>query len=182
MTVPIPVAPAPRRNAYLLVPLVAGALVAVILGVYGRVHTPTGQAVITGPFPSMIAMKVALTTVALVLALVQLTSALWMYGKLRVPAPAWIGAFHRGTGSLAFIVTLPVAFHCLWSIGFATLGARAILHSLLGCLFYGAFVAKVLTLTSKRVPGWALPWIGGMLFTALVAVGLTSAGWYLTAA
>jgi hypothetical protein len=178
VTVPITDAPAPRRTAYLLVPLGVGALVSIALGVYGRVHTPTGQAVFTGPFPSMIAMKVGLTTIALVLALVQLASALWMYGKLRVPAPRWVGAFHRGTGSLAFIVTLPVAFHCLWSIGFATIGARAILHSLLGCLFYGAFVAKVLTVTSRRVPGWALPWIGGMLFTALVAVGLTSAGWY----
>jgi hypothetical protein len=36
----------------------------------------------------------------------------------------------------------------------------------------------VLTLHSKRMPNWALPWIGGTLFTALVAVGTTSAVWY----
>jgi hypothetical protein len=185
LTQPIPVPlppkrqPAPRGNVHLLVPFGVGALVSVVLGVYGRVHTPTGLAV-TGPFPSMIAMKVALTTVALGLALVQLASALWMYGKLGRPAPRWVAAFHRGTGSLAFIVTLPVAFHCLWSVGFATVGPRAILHSLLGCLFYGAFVTKVLSLTSRRVPGWVIPWIGGVLFTALVTAALTSAGWYLT--
>jgi hypothetical protein len=172
--------PAPRRNAALLVPLGAGALLAVVLGVYGNLHTPTGQAVFTGPFPSMIAMKVWLTAAAILLALVQLVSALWMYGRLGIPAPRWVGAFHRGTGSLAFILTLPVAFHCLVSLGFQTAGPRVLAHSLLGCLFYGAFVAKVLTLTSRKVPGWALPWVAGALFAALVGVGLTSAGWYFT--
>jgi hypothetical protein len=28
------------------------------------------------------------------------------------------------------------------------------------------------------VPGWALPWVAGALFTALIGVGLTSAVWY----
>jgi hypothetical protein len=179
MTIPLR-APVPRRSAgYLLVPLGAGAIVAVTLGVYGRVHQPTGQALYTGPFSSMITMKVWLTAFALVLAVIQLGSALWMYGKLPWPAPSWIGAFHRGTGSLAFIVTLPVAFHCLWALGFQDHDLRVLAHSLLGCLFYGAFVAKILTLTSRRVPGWALPLVAGLLFTALVAVGLTSAVWFL---
>jgi hypothetical protein len=177
MTMPLD-APVPRRTAYLLLPLGLGAVIALALGVYGRVHTPTGQAIYTGPFSSMIAMKVWLTSVALLLALFQLFSALWMYGKLPWPAPNWIGAVHRGTGSLAFVVTLPVAFHCLWSLGFQDYSVRVLAHSLLGCLFYGAFVAKILTLTSRRVPGWALPWVAGALFTALVAVGLTSAVWY----
>ncbi len=168
------------RNTYLLLPLGAGALLAVALGVYGRVHTPTGQAVYTGPFTTMIAMKVGLTVSALILALVQLVTALWMYGRLPWRQPSWLGAFHRGTGSLAFIVTLPVAFHCLWALGFQTTDARVLAHSLLGCVFYGAFVAKVLVLTSRKVPGWALPWAGGLLFTALIAVGLTSAVWYFT--
>jgi hypothetical protein len=172
--------PAPRRTSYLLVPLGVGVLVALTLGGYGRVHHPTGQAIYTGPFPSMFAMKVWLTTVAVALAVVQLVSALWMYGRLPWRAPAWLGVFHRGTGSVAFVVTLPVAFHCLWALGFSTVTARTLAHSLLGCVFYGAFVAKILTLNSRRVPGWALPWVAGALFTALVAVGLTSAGWYFT--
>jgi hypothetical protein len=37
----------------------------------------------------------------------------------------------------------------------------------------------VLTLHSKRLPNWALPWVGGILFTALVGVATTSAIWYL---
>jgi hypothetical protein len=179
MTVPLHVPILRRSTTYLLLPLAAGAVVAVLLGVYGRIHQPTGQAIYTGPFASMIVMKVWLAAIALGLALVQLFSALLMYGRLPWPAPDWIGAFHRGIGSLAFIVTLPVAFHCLWALGFQGHGVRVLAHSLFGCLFYGAFVAKVLTLTNRRVPGWALPWVAGLLFSALVTAILTSAGWYL---
>jgi hypothetical protein len=168
-----------KRPALFLVPLAVGAVVAVALGVYGKTHHPTGHALFYRPFPSMFAMKVWLTAGAVVLAFVQLLSALRMWGKIgRGPAPAWIGPLHRTSGLIAFLLTLPVAFHCLWSLGFQTYDGRVLAHSLLGCLFYGAFVAKILTLHSKRLPGWALPWAGGLLFTSLVAVGLTSAGWY----
>src|SRR6266536_1811107 len=167
-----------KRPALFLVPLAVGDLVAVALGVYGKVHTPTGHALFYHPFSSMFAMKVWLTAIALGLALVQLLSALWMYGKLGGRAPSWVGPLHKTTGSLAFLVTLPVAFHCLWALGFQYDDARVLAHSLLGCLFYGAFVAKVITLHSRRLPGWALPWVAGALFTALVAVGSTSAVWY----
>jgi hypothetical protein len=167
-----------KRPALFLVPLMVGSLVAVALGVYGRVHTPSHKALFYHPFSSMFAMKVWLTAAALVLALIQLLTALWMYGKLGGRAPGWVGPLHKTTGTLAFLVTLPVAFHCLWALGFQYDDTRVLAHSLLGCIFYGAFVAKILTLHSKRLPGWALPWVGGTLFTALVAVGSTSAVWY----
>ena len=145
---------------------------------YGKVHHPTGKALFATPFHSFYAFKVWLTAIALVFALVQLVTALWMYGKLGRPAPSWTGTLHRTTGIIAFLLTVPVALHCLLSIGFMTVDARVIAHSVLGCLFYGAFVAKILTLHSKRVPGWALPWVAGTLFAVLVGVGLTSAVWY----
>ena len=175
MTAPVAVI---RRPAYLLLPVVAGAVVAVALGVYGKAHTPTGHALFHAPFPSMFAMKVWLTAAALVFALVQGLTALWMYGRLGGAAPAWVGPLHRTTGLIAFLLTVPVALHCLWSLGFQSTDARVLAHSLLGCVFYGAFVAKVLTLHSRRVPNWALPWVGGLLFTILVAVACTSAVWY----
>jgi hypothetical protein len=174
MTAPVVV----KRPALLLGPLAAGAVVSVFLGVYAKVHTPTGKALFPTPFPSYFAMKVWLTAIALVFALVQLFTALWMYGKLGGRAPSWTGTLHRTTGIIAFLLTVPVALHCLVSIGFLTTDARVIAHGLFGCLFYGAFVAKILTLHSKRVPGWALPWVAGFLFTVLVGVGLTSAVWY----
>ena len=175
MTAPVAVV---RRPAYLLVPLAVGAVVAVALGVYGNLHHPTGRALFHEPFPSMFAMKVWLTAAALVLALVQVLTALWMYGKLGGDAPGWVGPLHRTSGIVAFLLTLPVAFHCLWALGFQQTDTRVLAHSLLGCTFYGAFVAKILTLHSRRLPDWALPWVGGLLFTALVAVSLTSAVWY----
>ena len=174
MTAPVAV----KRPAYLLVPLAAGAVLAVALGVFGAVHAPTGRALFPTPFPSFFAMKVWLTAVALVFALIQLVTALWRYGKLGGRAPSWVGPLHRTTGIIAFLLTVPVALHCLVALGFQTTDARVVAHSLLGCIFYGAFVAKILTLHSKRVPGWALPWVAGLLFTALVAVGVTSAVWY----
>src|SRR4051812_31246614 len=107
--------PASRK---LLIAAALGAAVAVALGVYGRVHDPSQQLVFTLFFSSTIAMKVWLATVALAFAVVQVTSALWMYGKLPGRAPAWIGDAHRISGRLAFLISLPVAYHCLWSLGF----------------------------------------------------------------
>jgi hypothetical protein len=169
-----------KRPALFLVPLAIGAVVSVALGVYGKTHTPTHHGLFNMSGNTMFAMKVWLTTAALVFALVQLVTALWMYGKLGGRAPGYVGPLHRTTGIIAFLLTVPVAFHCLWALGFQATDARVLAHSLLGCIFYGAFVAKILTLHSRRLPNWALPWAGGLLFTALVAVGLTSAVWYLT--
>jgi hypothetical protein len=104
-----------------------------------------------------------------------------MYGKLPGgPAPSWVGPAHRVSGSLAFLVSLPVAYHCLWSLGFNPEHGtgRQFFHSLLGCAFYGAFVTKVLVVRSRRMPAWALPVVGGVLFTTLVLLWLTSSFWF----
>src|SRR5436305_8918045 len=148
MTAPVVV----KRPAALLGPLAAGAVVAVFLGVYAKLHHPTGKALFPTPFPNYFAMKVWITAIALVFALVQLVTALWMYGKLGRRAPSWAGTLHRSTGVIAFLLTVPVALHCIISLGFLTPDLRVTAHAILGCLFYGAFVAKVLTLHSLRVP------------------------------
>ena len=89
-------------------------------------------------------MKVWLATVAVLFALVQLGSALWLYGRLPVrDAPAWLGSLHRISGRLAFLLSLPVAYHCLYQLAFQDTTTRVLVHSLLGCAFYGAFAAKV---------------------------------------
>src|SRR3712207_2437620 len=139
-----------RSNAagrrIVLVGVTTGAMVCVALGVYARFHTPTGQAIALFGFDSMIQMKVGLALTTGVLALTQLITALWMYGRLGRPAPPGIGLVHRTLGSVALVVSLPVAYHCLWSIGFASSTGRVLLHSLAGCLVYGAFVVKVVGL------------------------------------
>ena len=53
-------------------------------------------------------------------------------------------------------------------------------HSLLGCLFYGAFATKVVVVRSHGLPGIALPLAGGVLFTILIATWLTSGLWFIS--
>ena len=87
-----------ERNATrpLLMAVFAGAAVSVALGVYGSQHQPTFEAISTLGFDSMIQMKVWLAVTAGVLAVGQLVGALWMYGKLGIAAPSWLGT---GTAS-----------------------------------------------------------------------------------
>ena len=167
-----------RTGTTLLAALVAGVVVSTALGVYAREHTPTGEAITTFGFDSMIAMKVWLSVAVGVLAVGQLIGALWLYGRLGIPAPRWLGNGHRASGVLTVALSLPVAWHCLWSLGYQTYDTRVMLHSLAGCLLYGAFVAKVIAVRG-RGPVWLLPIAGGLLFTLFVVVVLTSAGWYL---
>jgi len=175
-TVPSEPAPASRR---LIAALVLGAVVALTLGVYGHVHDPSQKLVFTLFFSSTIAMKVWFASIAVAFAVVQLTTALWLYGKLGAGAPPWLGNVHRISGRLAFIFTLPVAYHCLWSLGFQDTNTRVLAHSILGCTVYGAFAAKVLIVRSRGLPGWALPVAGGFMFSTLMAVWLTSALWFI---
>jgi len=161
------------------VAIVAGALVAVALGVYGSIHEPTGRDTFTLGFGSVVAMKVWLALVAGVLGLVQLVTALWLYGRLGRPAAPWVSTVHHANGALVVLLTLPVAYNCLWSFGFQAHDTRTLVHSLLGCLLYGALVTKLVVLHGPATSGWLLPAAAGLLFTVLVVVVLTSSLWYL---
>ncbi len=167
------------KTSLLVLPLLIGALVTVGLGVFARTHPAQRGVSWHGPFPSMLSMKVWLTVAVLVFAAIQLVTALWMYGKLGIASPSWLGKVHKVSGGLAFLTSLPVAGACLWVLGLHSADTRVVLHGLLGCLFYGAFVSKILVLHSKRLPGWALPIVAGTVFTALVGAGLSSAVWWL---
>jgi hypothetical protein len=156
-----------------------GAAIAIALGVYGNVHDPSKELVFTMFFSTTIAMKVWLASLALVFAIVQVLTALWVYGKISTEVPPWAGTVHRISGRLAFIISLPVAYHCLWSLGFQDTDTRVLIHSLLGCAFYGAFAAKVTIVHSRGLPGVALPIAGGLMFSVFVGVWLTSAYWFI---
>ena len=116
------------------------------------------------------------------LAVVQVLLALRIYGKVDWPkkAPPWLGDAHRLTGTVAFLLTLPVAYHCLWSLGFQSTDTRVLIHSLAGCFFYGIFATKLLSVRAHGLPGWMLPFVGGAVFTALTALILTSSLWFFT--
>lgn len=178
-----PADPDPGRTGRraMMIALGAGSATALGLGVYGGLHEPTFFAVNVAGFSSGIAAKSWLATGAVVLAVAQLATGLAMYGRLPgVTAPPWAGTAHRWTGRVAVLLTVPVAMHCLYALGLQYGEPRVLVHSLLGCLVYGAFVAKMLVLTRPDAPRASLPVLGGVLFTALVAVWLTSAVWFFT--
>jgi Family of unknown function (DUF6529) len=167
----------------LVVPALIGAAVMVALGTYGRLHDPTGiPNLVFVEVSKMLPLKAWLTTVAALLAGAQVVTAMMMWGKLGDPdnTPSWVKPAHRWTGTLAFVVSLPVAYHCLWAVGFQTTTTRLLLHSLFGCVFYGAFASKMLLLRSKRLPPRTLPVAGGLLVALLVAIWLTSSLWFFT--
>ena len=162
--------------------LLVGGAVALALGVYGKVHDPTHEQPYTWFFTSTIQLKVWFATTALALAVVQVLLGMRLYDKISIPrrAPSWLGDAHRLVGTLAFVITLPVAYQCLWALGFQSTDTRVLVHSFLGCFFYGVFVVKVLAVRTKGLPARTLPLVGGIVFAALVGLWLTSALWFLT--
>jgi hypothetical protein len=168
-----------KGGAAALISVALGAVVAVGLGVFGKLHEPQFFSINLAGFSSGLAVKSWLATLALALALFQLASAFAMYrlipgGK----APSWIGTAHVWSGRLAVLASVPVAVHCLYALGFQSYDNRVLFHSLFGCFFYGAFVTKMLLLTRKGLRGWVIPVAGGLVFFGLVYVWLTSALWF----
>ena len=177
--------PAERRsNTWALLPLGVFALVALTVGLLAR-NQQTGDGTAQGTyiellFTSTIHMKAWLATAVALLACAQVFTAAWIYRKLPFDKPAWVNPVHRWSGRLAFLISLPVAYHCIFRLGFQGEEGRVLVHSLAGCAFYGAYVAKVLIVRMRRYPVWVIPTAGGLLFTALITVWYTSAYWFFT--
>ena len=156
--------------------------VASLLAAYAKIHHPSGRTLFTLGFTGLLQMKAWLTTAAVAFVIVQLVTALWMWGRLpgAGAAPSWASVLHRWTGTIAFVLTLPVVFNCIWALGFVTTSLRVVVHSVAGCLFYGAYAAKMLGLRIRGLPGWAIPVLGGSVFGLLIVLWLTSALWLFT--
>jgi hypothetical protein len=185
MTAQSDVSPVPQDTSLgigkLIVPSLIGGLVALTLGIYGRLHHPTGIAVSLAGFTSAGYAKSWLATGATIFAIVQVISALVMYDKIpRVSAPSWIGRAHRWSGRIAFLLAVPVAINCLYGLGFQTYSTRVLIHSILGCAFFGAFTVKMLILPKRGVPGWVLPVAGAVVFLILIAIWFSSAYWFFS--
>ena len=176
-----PEQPQPIGGTGVLAAGAMGAMVAIALGIYGNVHDPQTDLAITLGFADTITMKVWLSSIAVLFALLQVFTALWMYGKLPISShPSRLGDAHRISGRLAFLFSLPVAYHCLYQLAFQDTTTRVFAHSLLGCLFYGAFATKVTIIHMPRRAGIWLPIAGGLVFTLLVATWVTSGLWFIT--
>ena len=168
----------PARDQYakpLLLALLGGCAVALALGLYAKFHHPTKYALDVAGFSSPLYAKAWLTTAAAVFAVVQLVTGTRI---IRSAAPAWVAVLHIWSGRIAVLLTVPVIIHCIYALGFGAYSFRVLAHSVLGCLFYGAFVAKMLSLLRRdAMPKWAVPVLGFVLFGSLILVWATSALW-----
>jgi hypothetical protein len=134
-------------------------------------------------FSTPIAAKAWLASIAIVLALVQITTAARIYGRIQGVIPLsgkTVGRIHRWSGRLALLVTLPIIFHCVFILGFQTTDPRVAVHSVVGSFLYGVFATKVLLVRSPGYPAWVLPVAGGTLFASLAVLWITSSFWYFT--
>lgn len=158
------------------------AAVALALYWYGRSHTPDYLSSLFGRRDGDANdLKASMGTALLGLAFLQLLLALWICQRLpgAGPAPRPVPLTHRIGGLLAFLLSLPIAYHCITAYGVQLTSTRVAVHCVTGCVLYGAFVAKVVVVHSRRLPGWALPTVGGLLVTAITVLWYTAALWQL---
>ncbi len=177
--------PSGANPAWLAVPLVVFALTALIVGLVAgqTVREPYTTPFFHPFFTDTLQMKAWLVTAAVVLACGQLLTAARIYELLRFPPKGrFYQRAHRWSGRAAILLTLPVAYHCVFLLGFGTHSPRVLIHSLLGSALYGAVVAKVLIVRSTKFAPWVLPVAGGLLFSILLGLWLTAALWFFTAA
>lgn len=169
--------------AWLAIPLILFALMSLTVGLIARgaIRQPYQTPFFHLFFSDTLHMKVWLITAAVVLGSFQLLTAARIYQLLRFPPPGRLyNLVHRFSGYTAVALTVPVAYHCIFLLGFGTYDLRVYIHSVLGSTVYGIFIAKVLLVRSRRFPGWALPIAGGLLFSTLLGLWLTSALWFFS--
>jgi uncharacterized protein DUF6529 len=137
----------------------------------------------TSVFSSGIAGKAWFATAAVFFAVIQVLTGARIFGKLqrvvRIERP-YVNRVHRWSGRLAILCTLPVAFHCIFILGFKDTNARVLAHCILGTFVYGVVAVKLLFVHDSDHPRWTLPLVGGTLFTVLVLLWTTSSFWYFT--
>ena len=157
--------PEQRPLWHLFIPLLAGLVVAETLGIVAR-QLVVEPGAYPGPwfrlfFSDTLHLKAWLALAAAALGVTQLLTAAWIFRKLPWPRPRYVNVVHRWAGRLAFLATIPVAYHCVFKLGFQTYDTRVAVHSFFGVAFFGAFATKVLIVRMHRFPAWALPIAGG---------------------
>ena len=169
-----------RGGPWIAAVVTGGALAALTLGFISASNTTDQK---SGYFQlwwsDPIHLKAWLAVLAALLACVQVFTAAWIFRVLPLPRNRGVNVTHRWSGRLAFLATLPIAYHCIFKLGFhGDRGTRVLVHSLAGCAFYGAFTTKIWIVKLHDFPRWVLPVVGGLVFSTLVAAWYTSAHWF----
>ena len=115
---------------------------------------------------------------AFVFGLVQIFTAMILFGRIKISERGWLRAPLVRTGRRR--VDCAGGRALLYAPGFQGYSGRVLVHSILGCFFFGAFVSKMLILTRDDSPGWALPALGGTVFSGLTALWMTAALWFFS--
>src|SRR6476646_8515350 len=127
----------------------------------------------TTVFTSTIAAKAWFATLAVAFACIQLLTGARIFGHLERLVPIGrptVNRVHRWSGRLAILCTLPVAFQCIFVLGFKHTDTRVLVHSIAGSLLYGVVAVKVFFVHDSDHPRWTLPLVGGTLFAVLVTL------------
>jgi hypothetical protein len=171
-----------EEAARALLPVGLGLALVAGLYIFGTQHTPDyGTSLFGQTATDTIPLKSWLATALLALATIQLSLALWIYGRLPrlMPGGRAIGTAHRAVGVIAILLTLPIAYHCAFAYGVQThIDTRIAVHSIAGCFLYGAIAAKLLIVRLDPLPRWILPLAGGTVVTLVGVLWYTSALWY----
>src|SRR5262245_49860587 len=116
-------------RVWLLLPVTIFAIIALTVGLVatGTVPEPYATPFFHLFFRGVLQMKAWLATAALVLACGQLLTAARIYELLRFPPKGRLyHALHRWSGRMAILLTLPVAYHCIFMLGFSAKGPRTL--------------------------------------------------------
>lgn len=175
----------PRRGGVAVMGLAIAAAAGVTAALYLWASAQTAQPQ-EGVFGrhglEALTLKSWMATAVLMLALLQVVGALWMYGRLPGgrTAPRSIGVLHRINGIALVALAGLIAWQCVRVYGVQTYAPRVMVHAIAGCFFFGAFAAKLVIVRSKRLPGWNLPAAGGLLVTTVAVLWLSSSFWFFT--
>lgn len=128
-----------------LTALAVGAAVSLAIGLYSVLHQPTGRDFVLFGFESAAGWKNALALLIALLLVAQAALSFKLAGMFgfRTTTEPRLHEARRLLATLAVGFSLPVAFHCVWVLGFRSDNFAITLHSILGCVAYGLVVAGI---------------------------------------
>ncbi|MBI2154589.1 MAG: hypothetical protein HYU24_12935 [Candidatus Rokubacteria bacterium] len=128
----------------------------------------------------VILLKALGSSLAFVLAVLNLLIMLQLYGKIRLfPwAPESLAWWHRRQGDVILVLFLLIAYHCVRYGYIDPASPRVLGHSILGGLTMAVIALKFLTVNWIPRLMERIALIGATLFVATTGTVLTSALWY----
>ena len=110
--------------------------------------------------------------------LVQTVTAMGVMGKIKMPG--WVSPVHRWSGRIAVALTVPVAVHCLYALGFQGYSVRVLRALPARLLLLRRLHLQDVDLDPGRLAELGAAVMGGAVFSGLTALWMTAALWFFT--